>query len=104
MYDVMSTKPLLDTGQLRRNHMRLAMVVGDNRHYRVHDILPRHFLQSAARAEMPGHAVSEIMEQLCIQKPAAIDSVRDVMPLDFPLQVRDSITEGILHRLRRLSI
>jgi serine/threonine-protein kinase HipA len=104
LYDVMSTQPLLDTGQLRRNQMRLAMAVGDNRHHRVHDILPRHFLQSAARAGMPSHSVTEIMELLHTQMPLAIDSVSGALPPDFPEQLRESITEGILRRLRLLSI
>ena len=102
LYDVMSTQPLLDAGQLRRNQMRLAMAVGDNRHYRIHNILPRHFLQSAVKAGMPKHALLEIMEQLCIQMPLAIDTVSDALPPDFPEQLRDAITEGILSRLRLL--
>jgi len=40
LYDVMSTQPLFDAGWLRRNQMCFAMAVGDNRHYRVHDIMP----------------------------------------------------------------
>ena len=41
--------------------------------------MPRHFLQSAAKAGMPGHAVSEIMELLYIQMPLAIDTVCDAL-------------------------
>ena len=102
LYDVMSTQPLFDAGQLRRSQMRLAMSVGDNRHYRVHDIMPRHFLQLAAKAGMPGFAVTEIIDQLRIQMPLAIDAVCDVLPLSFPEQLRKSIMGGILSRLRRL--
>jgi len=101
LYDVMSTQLLFDTGQLRRNQMRLAMSVGDSRHYRVHDVMPRHFLQSAAKAGMPGFTVSEIIGQLRIQMPLAIDAVCDELPLNFPEQLRKSIMGGILSRLRR---
>lgn len=100
-YDVMSTQPLFDIGQLRRNQMRLAMSVGDNRHYCVHDIMPRHFLQSATNAGMPGLAVTEIIGQLRTQMPQAIDAVCDELPLNFPEQLRDSVTRGIMGRLRR---
>ena len=89
-------------GQLRMNQMRLAMAVGDNRHYRIHNILPRHFLQSVIKAGMPRDAMLEIMEQLRIQMPLAIDTVCDALPPDFPEQLRDSISEGILSRLRLL--
>ncbi len=101
LYDVMSTQPLFEAGQLRRNQMRLAMSVGDNRHYRVYDIMPRHFLQSAVKAGMPGLTVTEIIGQLRTQMPRAIDAVCNELPLDFPEQLRDSITEGIIGRLRR---
>ena len=101
LYDVMSTQPVFDAGQLRRNQMRLAMSVGDNRHYRVHDIMPRHFLQSATKSGMPDYAVTDILDQLQSQMPLAIDAVCNELPLDFPEQLLDSITKGILSRLRR---
>jgi len=89
------------TGQLRRSQMRLAMSVGDNRHYRVHDIMPRHYLQSAAKAGMPGLAVTDIIDQLRTQMPLAIDAVCDELPIGFPEHLWDSITGGIMNRLRR---
>jgi len=101
LYDVMSTQPLFDAGQLRRNQMRLAMSIGDNRHYRVHDIMPRHFLQSAAKAGMPVHVVTDIIGQLRTQMPLAIEAVCDALPLGFPEQLRDSILGGIMNRVRR---
>lgn len=104
LYDVISTQPLLDRGQISRRQMRLAMAVGDNRHYRVDDIMPRHFLQSAANAGMPAHSVTEIMGQLQTQMPLAIDSVGDSLPPDFPEQLWDSVANGILNRLHRLPV
>ncbi len=80
LYDVMSTQPLFDTGQLRRNQMRLAMAVGDNRHYRVHDIMPRHFAQTAAKAGMYPAVIPDIVEELRSQMPLAIDTLRNALP------------------------
>jgi serine/threonine-protein kinase HipA len=103
LYDVMSTQPLFDAGQLRRNQMRHAMSVGDSHHYRVHDIMPRHFQQSAERVGMPSNVVMEIMDQLCTKMPLAIEIVCESLPSGFPAQLRDSITEGIKGRIRRLA-
>src|SRR3954468_9007151 len=53
LYDVMSTQPNVDAGEIRHNRMKLAMAVGDNRHYTIDSIVPRHFLQTAAGAGVP---------------------------------------------------
>ncbi|MGO8790425.1 MAG: hypothetical protein ACLQVL_23995 [Terriglobia bacterium] len=41
-----SAQSSVDAGQIRQNSFRLAMAVGDNRHYRINSITPRHFLQT----------------------------------------------------------
>jgi serine/threonine-protein kinase HipA len=103
LYDVMSTQSLFDTGQLRKNQMRLAMAVGDNRHYLVHDVMPRHFAQTVAKAGMRQEVVTDIFEELRAQIPLAIETVCNEMPAEFPKALRDSITGGIKERLRRLT-
>ena len=63
LYDVMSAQPALDAGQLRRNRMRLANAIGDNRHYVVDEITPRHFVQTAARGGLPASVVEEALRR-----------------------------------------
>jgi len=53
LYDVMSAQPNVDAGEIRHNAMKLAMTVGDSRHYVIDSIMPRHFLQTAANAAYP---------------------------------------------------
>jgi len=100
--DVMSTQPLLAAGQLRRNQMRLAMSVGDNRHYRVHDILPRHFVQTAGRTGLPEETVTRVVGEFHERMPGAIQTVCDNLPGDFPDALRDAIVNGIEQRLERI--
>lgn len=102
LYDVMSTQPLLQAGQLRRNRMRLAMAVGDNRHYRVHDILPRHFVQTAGRTGIPEETVTGIMRDLYERLPGAIQAVCDDLSGHFPEALREAIIGGIEQRLERV--
>jgi len=102
LYDVMSAQPLLEAGQLRRNQMRLAMAVGDNRHYRVHNVMPRHFVQTAARTGMPHETVTGIMEDLYQRMPGALEQVSNDLPGDFPDELQDAIIGGIQKRLRRI--
>jgi serine/threonine-protein kinase HipA len=53
LYDVVSTQPLLDARQIRREDMKLAMSVGNDRHYLVSTIQPRHFVETAESARLP---------------------------------------------------
>ena len=102
LYDVLSTQHLYDAGTLSRRQMKLAMSVGDSNHYRLHDIMPRHFLQTAVRAGMPGAEVQTVMDELKDRVPAALDTVRGQLGADFPDQLANSICEGIASRLQRL--
>jgi serine/threonine-protein kinase HipA len=62
LYDVVSAQPSLDAGEIRRNQMKLAMAVGDNRHYVIDGITPRHFVQTAAKAGIAASAVRALLE------------------------------------------
>lgn len=98
----MSVQPLFDTGQVRRNEIKLAMSVGKSRHYRLHEIMPRHFVESAAQAGMPATEVQAIFDQLASDLPAAIDTACAGVPDDFPDELRRSIAAGALQRLEHL--
>jgi len=98
LYDVMSTQPLADRGQLRHGQMKLSMAVGDNRHYRLDRILPKHFVQTAAAAGVPAGTVEGIFEELAATLPAAVEEVGNALPADFPADLFDSITTAALRR------
>jgi serine/threonine-protein kinase HipA len=102
LYDVMSAQPNVDSGEIRRNQMKLAMSVGDNRHYVVDTVLPRHFLQTAARSGVGETLVRPIFEELTQQVPAALDAVLNSLPVQFPAPLAQSIAEGMRQRLRLL--
>ena len=98
LYDVMSLQPALAANQIKRNRMKLAMSVGDSRHYVLHTIQPRHFVQSAIAAGMPSRTVEEIMQELAERIKPAIDVASDELPRGFPRHIRESIIEGLLER------
>jgi serine/threonine-protein kinase HipA len=62
--DVIPAQPSLDAGQIRRNRMKRAMALGDRRHYVVDAVLPRHFVQTAAKAGIGAAAVATMFEEL----------------------------------------
>ncbi|WP_119460223.1 type II toxin-antitoxin system HipA family toxin [Rhodospirillaceae bacterium SYSU D60014] len=100
LYDVVSAQPSADAGQIQRNRMKLAMAVGDNRHYVVDSIIPRHFLQTAASCGLPAAMVQNLFVELSERAPAAIDETLANLPSGFPETIARSIIDGLRKRLR----
>ena len=100
LYDVMSAQPAVDAGRLRENGFRLALAVGDNRHYAIDTILPRHFAQTAAREGIPAQLIDEICGELSEGAEPAMETVLASLPRDFPADLADSIANGFRKRLR----
>jgi serine/threonine-protein kinase HipA len=104
LYDVISAQPSVDAHEIRQNKFRLAMAVGDNRHYRINTIMPRHFLQTAQRASMGEQIMASIFEEL---RDTTHDVVRNAiaeLPQGFPEVVTTAIRSGINRRLSYLLI
>ena len=100
LYDVMSVQPAVDAKQLRRNKMKLALAVGDNRHYAVHEIMPRHFLQTAAKSGIPASAVQSILNELLEAGQSAVRKTTEELPAGFPEELAQSIVSGLRARMR----
>jgi serine/threonine-protein kinase HipA len=100
LYDVMSAQPNVDAGEIRHNRMKLAMAVGDRRHYVIDSIVPRHFLQTAASAGVPVALVQGILDQIENDADRAIEAALAGLPPGFPEEIVGSIVEGVRRRLR----
>jgi serine/threonine-protein kinase HipA len=102
LYDVLSAQPSLDAGQIQRKQMKLAMSAGDKRHYKIDDIMPRHFLQTAEKAGVGASVVQPILDDLGSTIPGAVERVVQSLPSEFPEQLVSSIVGGIENRLGRI--
>jgi serine/threonine-protein kinase HipA len=103
LYDVMSAQPNIDAGKIRHNQMKLAMAVGDRRHYVFDSILPRHFFQTAARGGMPKLLVQSIFDEIAGAADQAIQIATEKLPGDFPEAMLSSVVGGMRRRLRLLA-
>ena len=103
LYDVMSAQPNVDAGQVRHNKMKLAMAVGDNRHYVIDKIMPRHFLQTAANCSVPAAVIQSIYDEIQRDAGRAIDDALRGLPAEFPAALSASIIDGLRRRLRLLA-
>ena len=100
LYDVMSAQPARDADQLQKNKMKLALAVGDNRHYVIDGIMPRHFGQTAAANGMPDQVIRAIFEELLGREEAAITEVMNDLPAGFSEALAQGIKSGLRRRLR----
>jgi serine/threonine-protein kinase HipA len=101
-YDVLTAQPSLDARQIERKQMKMAMSVGDSRHYSFEDIQGRHFIQTAERAGLPGAVASAALEEISRNAEAAIKAVESQLPPDFPDEFVVSVQKGFLARLAKI--
>ena len=104
IYDVLSAQPCVDAGQLRKNGMKMAMAVGSKRHYVVHTIAFRHFVQTAKASGISEDVVMEIGADLKKRVPQALEKTIDAMPKGFPADLAKSISNGVKSRLPLLEM
>ena len=99
LYDVMSAQPAVDSGRLRRRQFKLALAVGDNRHYAMAEILPRHFVQTAVRQGVDSRLIHETCTELADTANASMATALESLADDFPADLIESITGGARERL-----
>ena len=75
--------------------MKLAMAVGDSRHYALHRIAQRHFEETAKKAGVDATMVEHIFDDIRATIPKALDKVAAALPDDFPGEVSSPIFEKL---------
>jgi serine/threonine-protein kinase HipA len=80
--------------------MKLAMAVGDNRHYVIDSMVPRHFLQAAASSGGSAVLLQGILDEIENDADRAIDAALKELPSKFPEELVSSVIEGARRRLR----
>lgn len=103
LYDVLTAQPSLDANQIPRKKFKLAMSVGKSRHYAIHDIMPRHFMQTADLAGVGRPAMKALFEDLAARAEPTLAAVIDKLPRGFPPALVDSVTDALKHRARFLT-
>lgn len=102
LYDVLTVQPSLDAGQLQIKEMKLAMRAGKNRHYKVTNILGRHFLETGLDAGFSRKQIAETFDEISDQSETAFATALEDMPAGFPVPLCESVRRGFDQRLTRL--
>ena len=79
--------------------MKMAMSVGNSRHYRFDQIHGRHFLQTAMRAGFSKKRTTDIIEEIAARAPEALDTAANALPKTFPQAIVDTVRKAIIERL-----
>ncbi|SDX08639.1 type II toxin-antitoxin system HipA family toxin [Roseicitreum antarcticum] len=102
LYDVLTLQPSLDAGHLQSKDMKLAMRVGNSRHYKVADILGRHFVETGVAAGLSRPQVGQVFEDIQEKAGQAFATALSEMPASFPAGLFDAVKRGFDHRVTRL--
>jgi serine/threonine-protein kinase HipA len=100
LYDVVSADPFVDVDYPEQK-LRLAMCVGDRRHYRVSEIQRLHWLQTAALVHFVD--VEDLLEEVVRQIPDVISEIPKRLLPGFPSDLVDPVLRGIERRGRILA-
>ncbi|UCI18446.1 type II toxin-antitoxin system HipA family toxin [Mesorhizobium sp. B2-1-8] len=95
LYDVLTAQPSLDAGQIPRKKFKLAMSVGKSRHYSVHEIMPRHFMQTADIAGVGTPVMRRIFEDIAANAEKQTEAVISKLRRGFPEQLVGSVRSAI---------
>lgn len=102
-YDVLSAQPAADRGQIAPPKFRLAMPAGTSRHYRLSEVMGRHFVQTGKAAGLGADLMRRAISELLDLETNAVSQARAAMPADFADEVHDSIAAAIDRRLPHLA-
>lgn len=103
LYDVISVQPSFAAHQIRRNQMKLAMAVGDSRHYAVESITGRHFVQSAMKAGLGRPVALDVIDDILGTGQKVLETTLAGLPSGFPMAIADAVAGAFRSRLKLLA-
>ncbi|MFC4353442.1 type II toxin-antitoxin system HipA family toxin, partial [Fodinicurvata halophila] len=104
LYDILTAQPAVSARQIARKQMKMAMSVGDKRHYRFDEIHGRHFVQTAMRAGLSRKRSIAILDEMAERAPQALDVAMAALPKDFPPEVPEAVHQEVMERVSGLRV
>ena len=102
LYDVLTAQPSLDARQIIDKQMKLAMSVGDKRHYTMEYIQGRHFIQTVKRAGLPEEVAAEVLADISTSAKGLLESLGHQIAAAHCEEIHASVEKGFLSRLRQI--
>jgi serine/threonine-protein kinase HipA len=101
-YDVLTAQPAFDAKRIPHKRYRLAMSAGASPHYRIDDVLGRHFVQSGKAAGLGPTLMRKVMDEIHEAAETAPARALSEMPGDFHAEAHDAIKVILPRRLKML--
>lgn len=103
IYDVLTAQPSVDVRKVHQKQFKLAMSVGDKRHYTIRFIKGRHFVQSAEQAGIAPKIAHDALHEIGAGVSTALESMDRNLPPGFPEEIHASVRAALLSRLPAIS-
>lgn len=104
LYDVLTAQPSLDSNQIQRKQMKLAMSAGKSHHYRIDQIHARHFIQTGVEAGLPKTLIPKAIEEIIASAGNAFSLIEKSLPKEFPAFIHESVSDAVAKRLHSITI
>jgi serine/threonine-protein kinase HipA len=109
LYDVLSAYPLLGAGPSKLSPLKVKMAMAvraKNAHWRMHEILRRHWLAMGERYGVvtpDGRNAQVVINDVVARTPGVVQAVRARLPQGFPQELADTILNGLQAAADRLA-
>lgn len=103
LYDILSAQPMVDAKKFDIHKIKMAMAVGQNKHYKVNEILKRHFLETAKICKFDQEEMAQIIKDCLTELPTVVKIVNSELDSKFPQEVAKSIFSGMQNRAAALT-
>jgi serine/threonine-protein kinase HipA len=104
LYDILTAQPALNARQIERKQMKMAMSVGNSRHYRFDQIHGRHFVQTAMQGGLSKKRATAIVEEVAELAPKALEACAQGLPKGFPMAFVHAAQDAVNTRLSGLTL
>ncbi len=101
LYDIMTVHPALAARQLEIKEARLAMAIGERRHYRLADIQRRHWTQTARAAGFPLIDFEELLQDI-EARAATLPAFAKTLTEQVSPELVEPVVDGIHKGMRML--
>lgn len=102
LYDILTAQPSLGAGQIQPRQLKLAMSVGNSNHYRIGDVVGRHFVQTGEAADLPKSLMRDCVESVIDSTTEAFTRVEGELPKRFPGAIHQSVKTAVTQRIETL--
>jgi serine/threonine-protein kinase HipA len=102
LYDVLTAQPAFDARQIPHKRYRVAMSAGTKPHYRIDDVLGRHFIQTGRTAGLGPTLMRTVVDEIRAEGETAPERALAEMPQDFHAEAYEAIKTALPRRLRLL--